>query len=465
MERKISRRAVALGASLGVAGAAMASLPAFAAPSAVLYKDPAGQFSMSIPAGWSVQRPTNAGTVAQWGADDQQALVLVSSTTITNGQSSVDWLKQDYAQLSQGGGITLVDNGYVLIPVTGKNQPILRYTLTDDGGQTYQLDRVYVASGNVGWKISYITFADATADHEREFLTMAQSFALSGATIPVMPAAPAAPGATLPGAMTPPQMMPIAPVAPAAPAVVVQPKAGYIAGTVLDARGQAITAKAKITVSISGISAAAQNVSYTLPVNAMGQYSQRVSDGSYRVSATLIYTDAAGQLFTFYPEPQEPDVSYDSAAGIVKNFRWKISGPIPDTNAGSTSINDYYGWSLDLNFPQSMPAKDLPTLYPGGKIRATLTPSGPLWDGSPSATITREAPIQPLSDTFGVQMYDFPYGLYTLSVVVVDAGGTVHPLKVGPRYDLVTLPSMLLTLVPRGGYADGAYQEHIYIGA
>ncbi len=225
--------------------------------------------------------------------------------------------------------------------------------------------------------------------------------------------------------------------------VMVAAKPGFVSGTVLDARGMPLrSTNAKATLTISGTSLAGQSVYYTALPDASGQYNQQVADGAYGVKASLKYQDADGLIFLFEPEPQEPSASYETAkSGLVKNFRWKLNGLIPEQSPNTAT--SYYGWSLILRDQGIAAMKELPKLYPGGKLQVTLTPTiSTLWDGSPASVFTRTVPIS----VYGEEVFDVPYAKYTLSVVALDTTGKMQPLKVAAGIGVV--PTDTTTPIP-----------------
>ncbi|MBC7843464.1 MAG: carboxypeptidase regulatory-like domain-containing protein [Gemmatimonadaceae bacterium] len=98
-------------------------------------------------------------------------------------------------------------------------------------------------------------------------------------------------------------------------------------------------------------------------------------------------------------------------AGVVRDFRWKLTGRIPDAG------NNYFGATLVL-----VPATNFydPVLEHGDDVELTLVPQGPLVDGSAGEVITRT--VRYNTAGWNSRLEDIPHGVYTARVTRVRGG-------------------------------------------
>jgi hypothetical protein len=92
--------------------------------------------------------------------------------------------------------------------------------------------------------------------------------------------------------------------------------------------------------------------------------------------------------------------------------------------------------------------------YPGSKIELTLTPRGPLNDGSTGKVVTLSR--DPKGQVYGrpVLDLDIPLGSYTVTARIIEANGTAHPLRVvlGGKGTPTLTPSANLDFAPHSSY-------------
>lgn len=109
--------------------------------------------------------------------------------------------------------------------------------------------------------------------------------------------------------------------------------------------------------------------------------------------------------------------------GAVRNFRWTLSGPVPDSDSSTT----FFGAEVRVMTAAVDDGEQLVPLAES-RVEFTLTPTGPLIDGSAGKTITR-------TTRAGENMlYDIPLGHYAVTAVEIGAGGARRPLLVGREY-------------------------------
>ncbi len=110
--------------------------------------------------------------------------------------------------------------------------------------------------------------------------------------------------------------------------------------------------------------------------------------------------------------------AFNASAGVVRDFRWSLTGPsdMPRDNIGS------HFWGAWLGFDNTS-TEDAKFVDWEAQLQITLTPDGPLIDGSTGKTIVTNVRMAD-----GVQ--DIPAGYYKVSAALVNPDGTKSPLKI-----------------------------------
>lgn len=187
---------------------------------------------------------------------------------------------------------------------------------------------------------------------------------------------------------------------------VIATETGYATGKVVDTRGEPV-AGAKILLDNS--------VYYASYIHGStredGSYRIKLQPGAWKADASL-EREYNGRTYTLELHPDNVD-SFDES-GAVRNFVWKLEGRTPDNDYG------YYGGfiqlSTDLDFHEDM-----------ADIQLTLTPAGPLIDGSEGRTLQLR-----LHDHYWVDRYqveDVPIGRYRVTAILRGDGGD-RPLRI-----------------------------------
>lgn len=186
-------------------------------------------------------------------------------------------------------------------------------------------------------------------------------------------------------------------------------KKGLVTGVVTDVKNHPVK-DARITIEHT----VWYNSYLFASSNQEGKYQVSIPDdpaGDWTAKAQLTKT-AYGQTYKFELEPDKIG-AFDKTGGAVRNFTWKLSGPLPGGGG-------YYGAHVDL--------------YPFGidvdmtKIRLLFTPfpgEPTLIDGSTAAPF--EKPAEEVAGTFMVK--DIPVGKYTVKALY-----TGKPLMLNNRY-------------------------------
>lgn len=175
---------------------------------------------------------------------------------------------------------------------------------------------------------------------------------------------------------------------------------GYATGRVFDTRGEPI-AGAKILLD--------NTVFYASHINGStgqdGSYRLKVQPGTWKAYAS-ISRQYNGRTYALELHPDTTD-SFDHT-GAVRNFTWKLEGRTPDNDwgyyGGLVKVFTDYGFHADL-----------------ADIELTLTPTGPLIDGSRGSPLVLRQ-----GDRYWTQpgyLEDIPIGRYAVSAVLKGEDG------------------------------------------
>lgn len=184
-------------------------------------------------------------------------------------------------------------------------------------------------------------------------------------------------------------------------------EAGVVKGVVRDGAGRPM-ADVKITVEHTLFHA-----SYVFgKTDAEGRYRVEVPSGSWKVHAQIV-RDYHGQRLSFDLASEEAG-PFAGSDGATRNFTWKLAGERGEWGGGG-----HYGARLTLM------RGDFDSWFELHDLEVTLTPDGPLVDGSAGKTIVaRPAEGSDLLE-------DIPVGRYTVTVRHVTGGP--RPLRVRNR--------------------------------
>jgi hypothetical protein len=215
-------------------------------------------------------------------------------------------------------------------------------------------------------------------------------------------------------------------------------KPGHASGHILGPDGKPLSLKgATVRVRVSGLSAAGQNTGVSPPVDEQGAWDVELPPGNFSASASLEY-DWKGKRY-FYPlHPLQDDkVSRSSAAGFVMDFQWRIQGVRAGHTEDPTNHTHWHGSTLSMNF--SFYREDLKKAVKqppsGTKAIFTVTPTGPLIDGTEGKTLTFERPYDNLLPGLtNNNCCDIPVGTYRLTAVEVSRDGKTSPLLIQKAY-------------------------------
>ncbi|MFC4456110.1 carboxypeptidase-like regulatory domain-containing protein [Deinococcus sonorensis] len=150
--------------------------------------------------------------------------------------------------------------------------------------------------------------------------------------------------------------------------------------------------------------------------DANGRYSVSVREpaGSWYAGGQVT-REYHGRTYTFELHPDDP-APFNGASGAVRNFEWRLTGPRPDGGTYGGTVMVY----ADFFDPELL---DLLS-----DVELTLTPDGPLVDGSPGRVITSGLSQTPEGD--GVR--DVPIGRYRVTARL-GQGAAARDLRIRVR--------------------------------
>lgn len=130
----------------------------------------------------------------------------------------------------------------------------------------------------------------------------------------------------------------------------------------------------------------------------------------------------------------------DDRHAVVRDFVLKMSGVRPgydgrvarETTSQDKPANAFYGGTvhLDLTYSEGTSyGAELARTTVDAKIAITLTPAGPLLDGSSGRPIVREIRPAAGQTNFYFHLHSIPIGLYTATAHRIDPNGGATPLR------------------------------------
>lgn len=234
--------------------------------------------------------------------------------------------------------------------------------------------------------------------------------------------------------------------APAAP----KPEPRKVKGVVLDSRGRPVEG------AIVWVLPSLTTGVVILKTDAQGRYATGpLPTVPFRTYARLKVA-YRGQTYCLRAAA-ENDAQYDDFTpekGVVRNFRLKLTGPVPD--AGYE--NAFFGGEVRIIHHdwEGTRIVDLDST-----VEVTLVPNGPLVDGSAGKTLVKRAKV---GENF---LYDIPIGHYDVTAVEIRKDGTRTPLVMGeylgPPRAKVTLDFKPMSSSTCGGSGGGHDVERAFL--
>ncbi len=206
------------------------------------------------------------------------------------------------------------------------------------------------------------------------------------------------------------------------------PKPGRLRGYVKDAAGRPLEG-AKILVTTSAVGGLGSGV--TAESDAKGYYEAPLPVGISQVWCAGYGVTYHGVRLALALRPADGKLGhFEAKKGAVENF---YLAPYGIANEASVSENPvyaggYYGASFTVGYWVADPDRPGITggVPEGSTIEITLTPQGPLVDGSKGRTLVLRKKLEPYKSYF--QVNDVPVGRYTIAARLITDGGS-EPLR------------------------------------
>ena len=233
------------------------------------------------------------------------------------------------------------------------------------------------------------------------------------------------------------------------------PQSGYAVGRVTMEDGTPLRGDIQdVSVSISGVSDAAENVSYQPVITPEGVYRQRLAPGEYTFSPSQLTVVHEGRRFRLPLEPAGAlfQKSRNADSGIIQDFVWKVSGPTPygiQSGLSETNHTHWYGMSISVRADSwRSDTGSAPRPIPdGAALSFTLQPLSASISGDTLQPIT----LQRIQDhSFSAALNDIIPATYDLSGSVTLPDGSQHPLLLKVAGEAAYTPSVRMTPEPDG---------------
>jgi hypothetical protein len=198
-------------------------------------------------------------------------------------------------------------------------------------------------------------------------------------------------------------------------------------GMVRDARGGPL---ADATIAVRGVAErSGENVRYSTSTDQTGRYLLTgVAPGRYRAEGSAVaHYNGETWFVALHPIGDEGEFTTDT--DVRRDFEWRLTGLRP----GHSPHNflDFYGGTVSvaatveggLSITREMPEAQRRAIA----VELTLTPTGPLIDGSRGRTITRTATLDDVVRG-GAELFDIPIGNYAATATLVHPNGARQPV-------------------------------------
>jgi hypothetical protein len=197
-------------------------------------------------------------------------------------------------------------------------------------------------------------------------------------------------------------------------------KPGHLVGKLADAHGRPLS---NVTVMVFGFSDRGEPVTREKKVTGpAAEYDIELPEGKYNTPVARIDVDYNGRRYVLPLAAADGTREWleqrESRGGMVRDFVWRISGPIPGGDPATPA--GYYGGTIQFDKGEDL--GDIAT------VEITLTPDGPLIDGNPGqpVTFTRKLPWRRHEDHY---LFDVPLGKYTATAKLA-FGSTPKAMRV-----------------------------------
>ncbi|MDB5289380.1 MAG: hypothetical protein JWL69_621 [Phycisphaerales bacterium] len=211
-------------------------------------------------------------------------------------------------------------------------------------------------------------------------------------------------------------------------------KAHTILGNILGPDGKPIPDVETYRVFVWGTTIAAETTHYGLEVDANGHFEQQVPDGLYQIKATCIVKNGGHRMPVdlVWLDGKKLGIDEASAGGIVKDYCLAVGGLKPGENP--KDAHSYFGGAITVNGPPYTATQgSFSTRHPGATVQLTMTPLGPVVDGSRRDPFTIDIAVADLD--YGTHPGSIPLGAYRVTATIVGKDGVKQAMQCSLAFD------------------------------
>jgi hypothetical protein len=205
----------------------------------------------------------------------------------------------------------------------------------------------------------------------------------------------------------------------------VHPARARITGTLTDREGRPLK---NAWAQIRGVTDRGENVGFKGDIDGTGRYSVDLPPGRYSVRAVVqVYYEGRTWYLDLHPTDNVHN-EISPQGEVVKNFQWLVAGFKP--GGDPEAYLSYYGAAILIAFSggsfYSMPQPEQQL------VELTLTPTGPLIDGSQGALQTSRVSLSQLLQR--PRVWDIPIGSYRATARFIRSDGARFRLLLRPEF-------------------------------
>lgn len=210
------------------------------------------------------------------------------------------------------------------------------------------------------------------------------------------------------------------------------PTPGTVTGTAVDTQGRPL-----LGAAITVCSSVFYNSCITATTAADGSYAVRLTPTDSWNATGSISRSYNGATYCLPLAIDNPN-TFASAEASIRNFTWRLSGPIPGQIA-NTYASSYFGASLNVVYTSNVN-------YDTKLVKVDLVPSGPLVDGS-----TGGASHANVGDWASNVVGNIPLGRYDVSASYLPPTGSQMPIGISLTSMGTPLSSVTVDFPPDSG--------------
>jgi hypothetical protein len=213
-------------------------------------------------------------------------------------------------------------------------------------------------------------------------------------------------------------------------------KKGYLRGYALNTNGKPLQ-NVRIMIAAPSLGYGYGSTAQTVRTDARGYYEIKPMFGGCTVRSAGYLTTYRGKIYALPLHPVDGQIDSIDNNGEIENFVLLTYGPVSAAKAADNPeyTGAYYGGAFNFNY-WTREATDLDAspsrLILDSVVEITLTPDGPLLDGSKGRVIVVRKKITPRG-YFPIN--DIPIGRYKIKAALVSEGGRLLKIKENGRVE------------------------------